>query len=164
VHRRHYLADKEPKRLALICLNLAKTALTYRQAGGHSIPVRESAARLKPRRARCATCREPLQKAGSSAGGLAITAQLSIGQQKSPIERSLTLAPDDTSVCSRQRCRAVLDTGMEILIAIELIVTAIFVLSAWRKNTELMLSRRFSLRPLNPYEDEEGDDARRSRH
>jgi len=49
---------------------------------------------------------------------------------------------------------------MEILIAIELIIAAIFVIRFWCKNPELVLSQRFSQRPLDPYEEEENDDAR----
>jgi hypothetical protein len=44
---------------------------------------------------------------------------------------------------------------MEILIAIELIVGAVFVVGSWYKNPELILSRRSSHRLLDPYHDEE---------
>lgn len=46
---------------------------------------------------------------------------------------------------------------MKILIAIELIVGAIFVVAFWNKNPELILSRYSSRYLLNPYDDEEAD-------
>ena len=49
---------------------------------------------------------------------------------------------------------------MEILIAIELAAGAVFVVAFWYKNPELVLSRRLSERLLDPYDDEEEDDAR----
>jgi hypothetical protein len=53
-----------------------------------------------------------------------------------------------------------LEMRMEIVIAIELIVGAVFVVWFWHKNPELMLSRRLSPRLLDPYDDEENDAAR----
>jgi hypothetical protein len=44
---------------------------------------------------------------------------------------------------------------MEVLIVLELIVGAAFVVWFWYKNPELALSR-FSQRLLDPYDDEEG--------
>jgi hypothetical protein len=44
---------------------------------------------------------------------------------------------------------------MEIVIAIELIAGAVFVLAFWYRNPELILSRRLSHRLLDPYDDEE---------
>jgi hypothetical protein len=55
---------------------------------------------------------------------------------------------------------AALETHMEIVIAIELIAGAVFVLVFWCRNPELILSRYLSQRLLNPYDDEENDDAR----
>jgi len=49
---------------------------------------------------------------------------------------------------------------MEIVIAIELIVGAVFVVGFWFKNPELKLSRRLGQPLLDPYDDEENDDAR----
>jgi len=49
---------------------------------------------------------------------------------------------------------------MEIVIAIELIVGAFFIVGFWFKNPELKLSRRSSQQFLDPYDDEENDDAR----
>ena len=49
---------------------------------------------------------------------------------------------------------------MESLIAIELIVGAVFVVGFWYKNPELILSRRLSHQLLDLYDDEENDDAR----
>jgi hypothetical protein len=49
---------------------------------------------------------------------------------------------------------------MEIVLAIELIAGAVFVLVFWCRNPELALSRRLSQRLLDPYGDEENDDAR----
>jgi hypothetical protein len=49
---------------------------------------------------------------------------------------------------------------MEIVIAIELIVGAVFVVGFWFKNPELKLSRRLSQQVLDPYDDEDNDDAR----
>ena len=48
---------------------------------------------------------------------------------------------------------------MEIVIAIELIAGAVFVLVFWRRNPKLILSRRLSQRLLDSYDDEEDDDA-----
>lgn len=48
---------------------------------------------------------------------------------------------------------------MAILVAIELIVGAVFVVWFWYRNPELVLSR-FSQRLLDPYDDEENVDAR----
>ncbi|HTD75499.1 MAG TPA: hypothetical protein VK652_18365 [Steroidobacteraceae bacterium] len=48
---------------------------------------------------------------------------------------------------------------MEIAIAIELIAGSVFVLVFWCRNPELILSRRLSQRLLDPYGDEENDDA-----
>ena len=53
-----------------------------------------------------------------------------------------------------------LETRMEIVIAIELIVGAIFVVGFWFKNPELILSRRLSQQLLDLYDDEENDDWR----
>jgi hypothetical protein len=53
---------------------------------------------------------------------------------------------------------AALETRMEFVIAIELIAGAVFVLVFWRRNPELILSRRLSQRLLDPYDDEENDD------
>jgi hypothetical protein len=55
---------------------------------------------------------------------------------------------------------AALEKRMEIVIAIELIAGAVFVLVFWRRNPELILSRRLSQRLLDPYDNEENDDAR----
>jgi hypothetical protein len=49
---------------------------------------------------------------------------------------------------------------MEILIAIELVVGAAFVVWFWCKNPELVLSRRVSQQLLDPYDDEDNVDAR----
>jgi hypothetical protein len=48
---------------------------------------------------------------------------------------------------------------MEILFAIELIIAAIFVIRCWYRNPRLMLWRRSCQHLLNPYEDDEKDDA-----
>jgi hypothetical protein len=48
---------------------------------------------------------------------------------------------------------------MDIVIATELIVGAVFVVRFWYRNPELMLSRRLSHPPLDPYDDEQNDDA-----
>jgi hypothetical protein len=55
---------------------------------------------------------------------------------------------------------AALETRMEILIAVELIAGAVFVLVFWYRNPELILSRRLSHRLLDSYDDEEKDDAK----
>jgi hypothetical protein len=55
---------------------------------------------------------------------------------------------------------AALEMRMEIVVAIELIVGAVFVVWFWHKNPELILSRRLSPLLLDPYDDEENDDAR----
>jgi hypothetical protein len=55
---------------------------------------------------------------------------------------------------------AALETPMEIVIAIELIVGAVFVVWFWYRNPELILSRRLSQRLLDPYDEEENDYAR----
>jgi len=55
---------------------------------------------------------------------------------------------------------AVLEMRMEMLIAIELAAGAVFVVAFWYTNPELVLSRRLSERLLDPYDDEEKDDAR----
>jgi hypothetical protein len=57
---------------------------------------------------------------------------------------------------------AALETRMEIVIALELIVGAVFVVWFWHKNPALRLSRDLSQRQLDPYVDEEIDDARAS--
>jgi hypothetical protein len=44
---------------------------------------------------------------------------------------------------------------MEIVIAIELIVGAVFVVGFWFRNPELKLSRRLSQQLLDSYDDEE---------
>ena len=49
---------------------------------------------------------------------------------------------------------------MEIVIAIELIAGAVFVVGFWFKNPELQLSRRFSQQLPDPHDDEKYDDAR----
>jgi hypothetical protein len=49
---------------------------------------------------------------------------------------------------------------MKIVIAIELIVGAVFVVGFWFKNPELKLSRRFGQQLLDPYDDEESNDGR----
>ena len=49
---------------------------------------------------------------------------------------------------------------MEMVIAIELIAGAVFVVGFWFKNPELKLSRRLSQQLLDSYDDEEKDDAR----
>jgi hypothetical protein len=64
------------------------------------------------------------------------------------------------SLCNREQPEAALDRGMEILIAIELIIAAIFVIGCWYRNPQLMLWRRSCQHLLNPYEDDEKDDAR----
>jgi hypothetical protein len=55
---------------------------------------------------------------------------------------------------------AALEVRMEIVIAIELIVGAVFVLVFWYKNPELKLSRSLSQQQLDLYDDKENDDAR----
>jgi hypothetical protein len=55
---------------------------------------------------------------------------------------------------------AALETHMEVVFAIELIAGAVFVLVFWCRNPELILSLRLSQRLLDPYNDEENDDAR----
>jgi hypothetical protein len=55
---------------------------------------------------------------------------------------------------------AALEMHMEIVIAIELIAGAVFVVGFWYTNPELVLSRRLSERLLDAYDDEEKDDAR----
>jgi hypothetical protein len=55
---------------------------------------------------------------------------------------------------------AVLEMRMEIVIAIELIAGAAFVVGFWYTNPELVLSRRSNERLLDAYDDEEKDDAR----
>jgi len=55
---------------------------------------------------------------------------------------------------------AALEVRMEIVIAIELIVGAVFVVWFWYRNPELRVSRRLCQQPLNSYEDEEKDEAR----
>ena len=54
----------------------------------------------------------------------------------------------------------ILEMRMEIVIALELIVGAVFVVGFWYRNPELMLSRHLSQPLLDPYDDEENDDAR----
>jgi hypothetical protein len=53
-----------------------------------------------------------------------------------------------------------LETRMEMVIAIELIAGAVFVVGFWFKNPELKLSRRLSQQLLDSYDDEENDHAR----
>jgi hypothetical protein len=48
-----------------------------------------------------------------------------------------------------------LEMRMEIVIAIELIVGAVFVVGFWFMNPELKLSRRLSQQLLDPYDEEE---------
>jgi hypothetical protein len=55
---------------------------------------------------------------------------------------------------------AALEMRMKILIVIELIIGAIFVVAFWYKSPELVLSRYSGLRLLDPYDDAENDDAR----
>jgi hypothetical protein len=55
---------------------------------------------------------------------------------------------------------AALEMRMKIVIAMELIVGAVFVVWFWYKNPELRLSRSLSQRQLDPYGDEENDDTR----
>jgi hypothetical protein len=54
---------------------------------------------------------------------------------------------------------AALETRMEIVIAIELIAGAAFVVGFWYTNPELELSRQLS-RLMEPYDDEEDEVAR----
>jgi hypothetical protein len=54
---------------------------------------------------------------------------------------------------------AALETRMEIVIAIELIAGAVFVVGFWYTNPELELSRHLS-RVLEPDDDEEDEGAR----
>jgi len=49
---------------------------------------------------------------------------------------------------------------MEIVIVIELIAGAAFVVGFWFKSPELKLSRRLGQQLLDSYDDEENDDAR----
>jgi hypothetical protein len=49
---------------------------------------------------------------------------------------------------------------MEIIIGLELIAGAVFLVGFWYKNPQLILSRRLKSRLLDPNEDEENDDAR----
>jgi len=49
---------------------------------------------------------------------------------------------------------------MEMLVALELIVGVLFVARFWYKNPELVLSRHANQRLLDPFDDEESDDAR----
>jgi len=49
---------------------------------------------------------------------------------------------------------------MEIVITIELIVGAVFVVGFWFTNLELKLSRRLCQQLLDLYDDDENDDAR----
>ena len=49
---------------------------------------------------------------------------------------------------------------MEILIAVELIAGAGFVVGFWFKNPELELSRSLGRQLVDPYDDEENDDAK----
>jgi hypothetical protein len=53
-----------------------------------------------------------------------------------------------------------LETRMELVIAIELIVGAVFVVWFWFKNPELKLSRHLSQQLLDLCDDDENDDAR----
>jgi hypothetical protein len=53
-----------------------------------------------------------------------------------------------------------LETRMEIVIAIELIVGAVFVVWFWFKNPELKLSRHSSRQLLDLCDDDENDEAR----
>ena len=53
-----------------------------------------------------------------------------------------------------------LETRVEIVIAIELIIGAVFVVAFWFKSPELRLSRRLSQQLLDSYDDEKNDDAR----
>jgi hypothetical protein len=55
---------------------------------------------------------------------------------------------------------AALEVRMEMLVALELIVGAVFVVGFWYKNPELVLSRHSNQRLLDPYDDEDNDDAR----
>src|ERR1700676_1309174 len=55
---------------------------------------------------------------------------------------------------------AALETRMEILISIELIAGAVFILVFWYRNPELILSRRLSQQLLDSFDDEEKDDAK----
>jgi hypothetical protein len=52
-----------------------------------------------------------------------------------------------------------LEKRMEIVIAIELMVGAVFVVGFWFKNPELKLSRRLRQQLLDSYDDDEDDDA-----
>jgi hypothetical protein len=53
-----------------------------------------------------------------------------------------------------------LEMRMNIVISIELIVGVVFVVGVWFKDPALKLSRRLSPQLLDPYDDEENDDAR----
>jgi hypothetical protein len=76
------------------------------------------------------------------------------------VSPSLKGARRQTSVCNQPTFIADLETRMEIVIAIELIVGAVFVVGFWFKNPELKLSRRLSQQVLDSYDDQENDDAR----
>jgi hypothetical protein len=52
------------------------------------------------------------------------------------------------------------EVRMEMIIALELIVGAVFVVWFWYKNPELILSRHSNQRLLDPYGNEENEDAR----
>jgi hypothetical protein len=55
----------------------------------------------------------------------------------------------------RKVALVILEMRMEIVIAIELIVGAAFVVGFWYKNPELILSRRLSRQLLDAYDDDE---------
>jgi hypothetical protein len=55
---------------------------------------------------------------------------------------------------------AALEKRMEIVIAIELIAGAVFILVFWYRNPALLLSRRLSQQLSDLYDDEDNDDAR----
>lgn len=83
-----------------------------------------------------------------------------VGSHESPHPADPCKSGAKTDFSVQPALVAALETRMEIVIAIELIAGAVFVLVFWCRNPELILSPYLSQRLLNPYDDEENDDAR----
>jgi hypothetical protein len=83
-----------------------------------------------------------------------------VGSHESPHPGDSCKSCAKTGFSLQPALAAALETRMEIVIAIELIAGAVLVLVFWCRNPELILSLRLSQRLLDPYDDEENDDAR----
>ena len=76
-----------------------------------------------------------------------------IGPHESPHPADSCKSCAKTDFSMQPALVAALETRMGIVIAIELIAGAVFVLVFWYRNPELILSRRLSHRLLDSYDD-----------